>query len=207
MLRVHLRRHAAPLDHEFTLQVKLGNYDEVVRSVLLNVGPDVADVVVSAPAHITDVSLNVFDGKGELVDQLNGQFTQGVQFGVSALGAVDAFPPPFSGAPISADLQARPRVHTISVEGPTIANRSGGLDLLRNQNANVSALIGRVLQKSENSWFERGAEGQLEVIRWIKKKLEQPGLAKAYLVDPFWEAKRSSESSPAREMRRRSFGS
>jgi hypothetical protein len=185
ILRVHLRRHAAPLDQEFTLQVKLGNYDDVLRSVLISIGAGVAEITVSAPAHITDVSLNVFDGKGDLVDQLNGQFTQGVQFGVSALGAIDVLPLPFSGAPNSVDLRARSRVHTVSVEGPSIATRSGGLDLLRKQNANVSALIGRVPQKCENSWFERGAEGQLEVIRWIKRKLEQPGLAKAYLVDPF----------------------
>lgn len=34
-------------------------------------------------------------------------------------------------------------------------------------------------------WFERGREGQIEVIRWIKAKIEKPGISKAYLVDPF----------------------
>ena len=34
-------------------------------------------------------------------------------------------------------------------------------------------------------WFELGGEGQVEVIRWIKAKLENQGIAKAYLVDPY----------------------
>jgi hypothetical protein len=34
-------------------------------------------------------------------------------------------------------------------------------------------------------WFERGGEGQIEVIRWIKAKIEEPGISKAYLVDPY----------------------
>ena len=185
MLRLYVRRHAAPLDQKFKLQVTLGNYDAVLRAVLLDIDAGTPEAVVSAPAHITDVSVGVFDQDGNLVDQLNGKFTQGFQFNLSALGAVDVFPPPFAGAPHSPDLEARHRVHTTSFEGPSIANRSGGLDILRKNQATLTALVGPLSPTVENLWFERGVEGQLEVIRWIKKKVEQPGLAKAYLVDPY----------------------
>lgn len=185
MLQVHVRRHAAPTDQKFKVQVTLGNYDEVLCSVLIKIEADVPSVIVSAPAHITDVSLSVFNNEGTLVDQWNGKFTQGMQFGLSALGTVDTLPPPFPGSPKSPDLEARPRIHTTAFEGPSIANRSGGLDVLRKQEANVAALIGPLLAEFENIWFERGVDGQLEVIRWIKKKIEQPGITKAYLFDPY----------------------
>ncbi|CAB3806541.1 VPA1262 family N-terminal domain-containing protein [Pararobbsia alpina] len=185
MLRLYVRRYAAPLDQRFSLQVTLGNYDEVLRAVLLDFDAGTLEIVVSAPTHVTDVSVGVFDEAGNLVDQLNAKFTQGFQFGLSALGAVDALPPPFPGAPKSPDLEARHRVRTTSFEGPAIANRSGGLDILRKTQANLAALVGPLSPTFENVWFERGAEGQLEVIRWIKKKIEQPGMARAYLVDPY----------------------
>jgi hypothetical protein len=127
----------------------------------------------------------VFDDAGNLADQLKGQFGQGYQFGVTALGAVDTLPPPFPGSPKSADLEARPRIHTIAFEAPAVANRSGGLDVLRAQEAKLSAAIGPRSTEFENIWFDRGVESQVEVIRWIKKKIERPGVRKAYLVDPF----------------------
>ncbi|MFW6856695.1 VPA1262 family N-terminal domain-containing protein [Burkholderia gladioli] len=184
-LRLYVRRHAAPLDQKFSLQVKLGNHDDVLRVVLFDIAGGAPEAIVGAPTHITDVSIAVFDEAGNLVDQLHRQFSQGIQFDLSAIGAMDAFPPPFPGAPKSPDLEARHRVHTISFEGPSIANRSGGLDVLRKNHAKLATLIGPLSPKFENVWFERGAKGQLEVIRWIKKKVEQPGLAKAYLVDPY----------------------
>jgi hypothetical protein len=131
MLQVHVRRNAAPIAQKFRIQITLGNYDQVLCSELLEIEAGVPEIVASAPAHITDVSLLVFDDTGTLADQLKGQFGQDYQFGVTALGAVDTLPPPFPGSPQSADLETRPRIHTIAFEGPAIANRSGGLDVLR----------------------------------------------------------------------------
>src|SRR6185437_7773260 len=80
MLQVHVRRHAAPIIQRFSIQITLGNYDEVLRSQLFQIEGGVPEIVVSAHAHITDVSLLVFDDAGNLVDQLKGQFSQGIQF-------------------------------------------------------------------------------------------------------------------------------
>jgi hypothetical protein len=126
MLQVHVRRHTAPINQRFSIQITLGNYDEVLRSLLLEIEGGVPEIVVSAHAHITDVSLLAFDDAGNLVDQLKGQFSQGFQFGVTAMGAVDTLPPIFPGAPKSPDLEARPRINTIAFEGPAAAKRSGG---------------------------------------------------------------------------------
>jgi len=185
MVQVLVRRHAAPIDRKFTIQITLGNYDEGLSSQLLEIDAGVRDIVASAPAHITDVSLLVFDDAGNLADRLKGQFRQGFHFGVTAVGAVDTLPPPFPGSPESADLEMRPRLATVAFEGPAIANRSGGLDVLRAQEAKLSAAIGPRSMELESIWFDRGMESQVEVIRWIKKKIEQPGVRKAYLVDPF----------------------
>jgi hypothetical protein len=185
MLRVHVRRHAAPLNQKFKLQISLANYDEMLCSVLREIEAGISEIIVSAPAHITDVSLSVFDNSGSLVDQLNGKFNQGIHFGLTAMGAVDTLPPPFPGSPRSPDLEARPRIHTIAFQGPSIANRSGGLDVLRMQEAKLSAVIGPRSAEFENMWFERGLESQVEVIRWIKTKMERPGVKKAYLFDPY----------------------
>ncbi|MGV8889943.1 MAG: VPA1262 family N-terminal domain-containing protein [Pseudomonas sp.] len=185
MLRVRVCRFAAPLDLKFKLQVTLQNYDEVIRSTLIEIEAGVSEVIVSAPAHITDVSVSVFDNAGDLADQLNAQFLQSVAFGISTLGRTDTLPPLFPGNTKSHDLVARPRVHTLAFEGPSIDDRSGGLDVLRKQAISISALIGSHSTEAENIWFERGVESQLEVIRWIKKKVEQPGVTTAYLVDPY----------------------
>jgi hypothetical protein len=185
MLQVSVRRFAAPLDLSFKLQVTLKNHDEVIRSTLIEIEAGVSEVTLSAPIHITDVSVSVFDNIGELTDQLGVQFIQGTAFGLSMLGAIDKFPPLFPGNPKSQDLESRARVHTMAFEGPSIGNRSGGLDLLRKQAVSVSALIGPHLTGAENIWFEQGVESQIEVIRWIKKKIEQPGVTTAYLVDPY----------------------
>lgn len=185
MLQVHIRRHAAPIDQKFSLQVALGNYEEVLCSVLREIEPGVPEIMVSAPAHITNVVLSVFDGTGNLVDQLKGMFIQRMQFGLTALGMVDMLPAPLPGYPKSADLEARHRIHTTAFEGPSIADRSGALDVLRRQDDRLSTVIGPRSAEFENMWFERGVDSQIEVIRWIKKKIERPGVTKAYFVDPY----------------------
>ena len=185
MLQVSVRRFAAPLDLTFKLQVTLKNYDEVIRSTLIEIEAGVSEVKFSAPIHITDVSASIFDNIGELADQIDVQCIQGTTFGLSMLGATDKFPPLFPGNPKSRDLESRARVHTMAFEGPSIGSRSGGLDLLRKQAISVSALVGSHLTGAENIWFEQGVESQIEVIRWIKNKIEQPGVTTAYLVDPY----------------------
>jgi hypothetical protein len=49
-------------------------------------------------------------------------------------------------------------------------------------------VIGDPAAKRDNVWFESGGTSQLEVIRWIKARLEQPGTLKGYLVDPFLDS-------------------
>lgn len=107
MLQVSVRRFAAPLDLSFKLQVTLKNYDEVIRSKLIKIEAGISEVTLSAPIHITDVSVSVFDNFGELADQLSVQFLQGTVFGLSMLGEIDKLPPLFPGNPKSQDLESR----------------------------------------------------------------------------------------------------
>jgi hypothetical protein len=49
----------------------------------------------------------------------------------------------------------------------------------------VDALLGPQKSPVECSWFDRSPDSQINVIRWIKTKLEQPNVRNAYLLDPF----------------------
>lgn len=185
MSDVRIARGAALAGKSFGLKVTLQNYDEVLRSVYLHWEAGADEKVVSSSAHVTKISIDVFDDTGELVDAVRGLFVQGFSFELSALGEVNQLPPPFPSAMGVKDLEARHRVHTASFEGPSGAGRSRALDVLRKNTQELTSLIGSARGKSEDVWFERSAEGQAEVIRWLKKKMEAPGLRRAYLVDPF----------------------
>jgi hypothetical protein len=183
--RVRIHRDTAPLDQAFRFHVTLKNYDEILRDLLLEMPAGQAELFVEADTHITDVDLSVFHQDGSIGDRVIGSFLQSFEFGVTAIGRADELPPVFRGAPDVADLQTRPRIHTTAFKGPSAGNRSGGLDDLRQLRARIGLLVGDPEWSGENQWFELGRDGQVEVIRWIKGKLERPGITKAYLVDPY----------------------
>lgn len=185
MRRVRICREAAGPDRHFRLHVILKNFDEVLSDLLLDMSPGQPEVWVEANGHITDVTLYAFDSEGRIADHLHGAVTQQFDFGIAAHGRSDALPPVFAGAPQSSDLEKRPRIHTVAFKGPAVGDRSGGLDAVRRQCDQVNKLIGVSGGSRENAWFERGGEGQLDVIRWIKAKIERPGTTRAYLIDPY----------------------
>ncbi len=182
--RIRIRRALAKLGEKYTLQVILKNFDSVMKSVLIGVAEGEEDVVVSVSTHVTDVSLFVFDSLGELVDQVYNKFVQSVDFGISVLGSIDVLPPIFKHSTVT-DLNARARISTMKFQGPSLLGKSGGMDTLRRQSASVEALLGKQSIELENCWFDRSVGSQVEVVRWIKCKIEQPGVSSVYLVDPF----------------------
>jgi hypothetical protein len=185
MRRVKVKRDCAPLDQSFQLHVTLKNYDEILREVLIEVPAGQAELFVEADAHITDADLAVFYPDGNIADLIGGSFAQGLSFGITAQGRSDELPEVFRGAPESADLQTRARLHTTAFHGPSVGNRSGGLDAVRRLRSGIDRLMGEPTWEGENQWFEVGGDGQIEAIRWIKGKLEQPDITEAYLVDPY----------------------
>jgi hypothetical protein len=68
---------------------------------------------------------------------------------------------------------------------PSSVTRSGGLDVVRRLQDRIGKLIGSIDSSREHLWFERSGEGQVDVIRWVKEKVEKPGTRHAYLVDPY----------------------
>ena len=165
MLKVHIRRHAAPVDQFFRLTVQLKNHDDILSVKAIEVASGVSEVVADAPTHITDVSLSVFDDKGSLVDFLDGKFLQSMDFGLSVISGSDVLPPAFAGAPNSPDLEKRSRITTTTFGRPAATGLSGGLGILRKTDKLLEDAIGKADAVPENVWFERDAEGQLEVIR------------------------------------------
>jgi hypothetical protein len=183
--RLLVQRDEAPNELPYRLHVALSNYDELIEERLLEIAGGSAELVIETAIHVTDVDLSVFHPDGQLADRISGTFAQGFEFGLTAIGRQDALPKVFEGAPESADLSNRPRVSTVAFSGPSVGDRSGGLDALRQNVINAEMLIGANTWKPENRWFRSSGEHQVEVIRWIKAKLEQPGVVSAFLVDPY----------------------
>ena len=177
MRRVRIRRHAAAMDQLFRFHVTLKNFDEILHDVLLDMPGGQSEVIVEANSHITDVAVATFDGNGRLVDQLSGSFAQGINFGIAVQGGIDRLPPAFPGAPQSQDLESRPRVHTIAFERPSYGDGTDGLDVLRKERKRIAMAIGEPGNSRENVWFEQGGQGQVDVIRWIKSKIETAGIS------------------------------
>lgn len=87
--KVHIKRHAADIGRGFYLHIVIQNFDDVIRDGLLHIAPGQREITIEAPTHVTDVELSVFGDGGEIVDFVSGAFTQGMSFGVSAIGASD----------------------------------------------------------------------------------------------------------------------
>jgi hypothetical protein len=185
MLKCHVRRHASDLDRPFTLHVTIQNFDEVLKAYVVPMTAGQAEVSIEATTHITDVILEAFNPDGALAQRTVLKFNQGFEFGIVARGRSDLLPAVFDGAPKSPDLEARARLSTVSLKGPAAGPRSGAFDALRRNGERIDAIVGPKHRSGECAWLERGAGTQIDVIRWIKEKLEKPGLRHAYLVDPF----------------------
>lgn len=183
--RVLIQRDAAPIELPYRLRVALSNYDELLEERLLEVASGMSELVVETAIHVTDVDLSVFHPDGQLADRINGSFVQDMQFGLTVQGRQDILPDVFKGAKDSTDLRNRPRVSTVAFSGPGVRDRSGGLDVLRQNVANAEMMTGANKWTPHNRWFRSSGEHQLEVIRWMKAKLEEPGVVSAFLVDPY----------------------
>jgi hypothetical protein len=183
--RLSVQRDEAPIGLPYRFHVALSNYDELIEERLFEIAAGSAELVIETALHVTDVDLSVFHPDGQLADRISGSFVQGFEFGLTAAGRRDFLPKVFDGAPESADLSNRPRVSTVAFSGPSTGERSGGLDALRHNLVNAAMLTGAEKWKPENKWYRSSGEDQVEVIRWIKARLEQPGVVSAFLVDPY----------------------
>jgi hypothetical protein len=140
---------------------------------------------IDAGAHVTSLVVSVFDDHtGELIDQENQNFTQQIGVNLIGQGVKDILPIPFGAARAVGDLVARPRINTsvFSIDGH---GRSGGFDAMRDNAAAFDALAGAGGWRSECRFFPAGVDAQVDVIRWIKTKMESPNVREAFLIDPF----------------------
>ncbi|SDT08201.1 VPA1262 family N-terminal domain-containing protein [Bradyrhizobium canariense] len=183
--RVLIRRDEALAGQPYRFHVALNNYDELIEERLFEIAGDIDEVVIEAANHVTDVELSVFHPNGQLADRISGAFVQSYEFGLTAAGRQDFLPQVFEGAPDAVDLSNRPRVATVAFSNPAPGDRSGGLDTLRHNVTDAAMLTGAENWKPENKWLRSSGEDQVEVIRWMKAKLEQPGVVRAFLVDPY----------------------
>jgi hypothetical protein len=170
------------VDVRVGLQAKAG--DAVILHRLISVPAAENEVRVDAGSHLTSMLVTIFDASGVLIDQEEQFFGQRIGMQLVGQGVADVLPPPFRAAPASGDLVERRRVHTgaFSIDG---GDRSGGFDVMRRNADAFDVLAGRRGWKGESRFFPAGRDPQLEVIRWIKKRIEDPDVVEAFLIDPY----------------------
>ena len=180
-----VHRQDVALNTRLQVRATLRNFDEVLVDHLVEMPADASTASIEAPNHITEAEVSVYGESGDRVDFIAGFFPQGINFGFAVQGSVDQLPPPVGAAGGSPDLESRGRLQTMAFAGPSAGDRSGTLDQLRRNQDKIDRIVGPRDWRGESRWFEAGLETQLDVIRWIKRKLEQPTIAKAYLLDPY----------------------
>lgn len=174
---------ATATDLRVSLLAKSGTAVVLQRLIFMAAGDN--EIRIDAGCHVTSLLVGVFDASsGEMIDQEQLSFTQSIGISLRGQEGVDLLPPPFRSAPASGDLVERPRVNTaaFSIAG---GGRSGGFDVMRDNAEAIASLAGRDGAKLESRFFPPGQEPQLEVIRWIKEKIEGSDVTEAFLVDPF----------------------
>ena len=185
MLKCYVRRYACGEEQAFRLHVTVKNFDEILRDYLVDFPAGTAEVTVDASVHITDLSIDAFNEDGSIAQKIIAVFTQAMNFGITAQGRADLLPAVFRSTPETQDLEKRARLSTVAVKGPAAGMRSGAFDVLRQNKERVDALLGPQKSPVECFWFDRSPDSQINVICWIKTKLEQPNVRNAYLLDPF----------------------
>jgi len=185
MRRIRIKRNDLVTEQALRLHTTLRYYDDTLEDRLAEMPARMTELSVEASNHVTDVEVAAFDESGQRVDRISGAFIQGINFGLTVIGQSDQLPPPLQGLPKSPDLETRPRLHPTSFTGPAVGDRAGALDALRKSKLSINQLVGEPEWKSESRWFDAGRDNQIDVIRWIKAKLESPLIAKAILIDPF----------------------
>ncbi len=139
---------------------------------------------VDVGSHVTDVEVQTFAEDGDILLGTKVAFTQFIQLNLTALGSVDVFPPPFKSAPASPDLTHRPRKSSTATKIEA-GDRAPAINELIRGARLLEVFAGKPGHPSETRFFQPGPDAQLEVIRWMKKKLEDPNTTEAFLIDPY----------------------
>ena len=182
--RIRLTR-SPTFDGDITVCIEAKSWNSIIfdGQVRMLAGEAVKEIDVGA--HVTSLVAKVYDVQtGELIDAETQILSQTINIGLSGQVATDVLPPPFRAAPPAPDLTERKRISTSSfkVDG---RGRSGGFDVMNTNSAVFEAIAGSKGWTPEVRFFDRGANDQLEVIRWIKSKLEDTKVQEVFLVDPF----------------------
>ena len=184
--RVVLCRDAAPVGVAFQVHLALRSWNNVVVNRLITLPANTQELTIDAGTHVTSIEFAAFDFEsGDLLDQFEISIIQSMAFSLIGQSETDLLPKPFRGAQRGDDLEKRTRIHTGSFSGPSAGDRAGGFDSMRHNRQLIEALIGDQSWRGECCFFHTGPEPQLDVIRWIKRHLEDAQVAEAFLVDPY----------------------
>ncbi|MFJ5384278.1 VPA1262 family N-terminal domain-containing protein [Pectobacterium sp. CHL-2024] len=161
------------------------SWEAITKQQLVDISSDCQEIKVDAGAHVTSLSIRVFENDtGELIDQQELRYIQHFAGSIIAQNKTDELQPPLRTALVDGDLTSRPRfnVTPFSLDDP---GRAGGFDKLRANTKLVESFVGARNWKAENRFFPASQESQLDVIRWIKQCIEKPEITEVFLVDPY----------------------
>ena len=167
------------------IRVRASSGESVVAERLVDLPGGTERAVFEAGVHITSVAVSVFDPGGVLLDCVDMSFVQSIGINLAVQGGVDLLPKVFRSAPDAPDLERRARKVNNTVDVSPRGDLRGGLDAMRRNAEAVDALAGGPRDTLESRFFPASSDAQLEVIRWIKDRLERPQTKRAFLVDPY----------------------
>lgn len=183
--RIVLRRQSACRCGEpFRLALEARHLGTLVSSVLLELEGGVPEIRHDAGAHVTNISLAVYDARGELVEAFSTAFCQTIGGSLTLASGSDPLPP-IRGAVDSPDLEQRARITTGRMAGISVGERAEGLDVVRANARVLDRMAGRRDWTGAVRWFENSANNQADVVRYLKLLLEDPDVERAVLADPY----------------------
>jgi hypothetical protein len=166
----------------FRVWLKLNSWGAVILDRLITVPVETTEIRVDTSSHITSLVVQVFDeSTGELVDKQGMRFNQKFDVGLVGHTGVDILPPPFRAPPTNVDLVERPRLSTSASSISGVQARIHPFGVLQRNANSIDVLAGRRAWRAETLFFSPGVDPQIEVIRWIKRRIESAnGLASQY---------------------------
>lgn len=183
MLRV---RRLGPCDATagYTLAIEARCHDVLVASALLHLAPGQDEAHFDAGTHVTAYRYTAFAGDGTAIEAVSGSFLQEVLGQMVGQVGIDVLPT-IPGAPGNSDLEYRARLVTDALDLISAGDRAGGLDVVRQIKRTLDAVAGRGNWQGAVRWFDNSSGNQAEVVRYIKRLLEDASVDRAILVDPF----------------------
>lgn len=161
------------------------SFESVVADRILRLDSNEHSLDIKCNQHITGAEFRVFDPRiGSLIQHSHHVYLQGLQLGLQGITQTDYIPLDIASAKEKMDLVYRARKsYSQSSIGVSSAKAMAAAEI-RKSHQLLKSRLGQSTE-AQSRWFERTISEELEVIRWLRERIEDPSIARSILADPF----------------------